>query len=117
MCDKELSNENTSQEVLQTLESYICTYSNKFSEISRKIVYAIFASAWGSIFAVSQNNNKILLYVVIILSILYLAIEMIYYLYLERTSRKLHMIMGNSQRKRLKKNGIPSVMVFHIYYS
>lgn len=24
MCDKELSNENTSQEVLQTLESYIC---------------------------------------------------------------------------------------------
>ena len=46
MCNKELANnENTSQDVLQTLESYISTYSNKFSEIGRKIVYAIFASA------------------------------------------------------------------------
>ena len=97
MCDKELSNDNTSQEALQTLESYISTYSNKFSEIGRKIVYAIFASAWGSIFAVSQNNNKILLYVVIILSIFYLAIEMIYYLYLERTSRKLHILLDNGK--------------------
>ena len=97
MCDKELSNENTSQEVLQTLESYISTYSNKFSEIGRKIVYAFFASAWGSIFAVSQNNNKILLYVVVILSIFYLAIEMIYYLYLERSSRKLHILLDNGK--------------------
>ena len=50
MCNKDLNNnENTIQDVLQTLESYISTYSNKFSEIGRKIVYAIFASAWGSI--------------------------------------------------------------------
>lgn len=97
MCDKELSNENTSQDVLQTLESYISTYSNKFSEIGRKIVYAIFASAWGLIFAVSQNNKKILLYVIIILSIFYLAIEMIYYLYLERKSRKLHILLDNGK--------------------
>lgn len=97
MCDKELSNENTSQEVLQTLESYISTYSNKFSEIGRKIVYAIFASAWGLIFAVSQNNNTNLLYVIIILSIFYLAIEMIYYLYLERKSRKLHILLDNGK--------------------
>lgn len=33
MCDKELSNENTSQEVLQTLESYISTYSNSLAEL------------------------------------------------------------------------------------
>lgn len=58
MCNKDLNNnENTIQDVLQTLESYISTYSNKFSEIGRKIVYAIFASAWGSIFVVSKNNN------------------------------------------------------------
>lgn len=42
MCNKDLNNnENTIQDVLQTLESYISTYSNKFSEIGRKIVYAI----------------------------------------------------------------------------
>lgn len=98
MCNKDLNNnENTIQDVLQTLESYISTYSNKFSEIGRKIVYAIFASAWGSIFVVSKNNNKILLYVVIILSIFYLAIEMIYYLYLERISRKLHILLDNGK--------------------
>lgn len=98
MCNKELvNNENTSQDVLQTLESYISTYSNKFSEIGRKIVYAIFASAWGLIFTTSQNNKKILLYVIIILSIFYLAIEMIYYLYLERKSRKLHILLDNGK--------------------
>ena len=98
MCNKDLANnENTSQDVLQTLESYISTYSNKFSEIGRKIVYAIFASAWGLIFAASQNNKKILLYVIIILSIFYLAIEMIYYLYLERKSRKLHILLDNGK--------------------
>ena len=96
MSDKDLhNNENTSQDVLKTLESYISTYSNKFSEIGRKIVYAIFASAWGSIFVASRNGNKSLLYAAIILSIIYLAIEMIYYLYLERTSRKLHILLDN----------------------
>ena len=96
MSDKDLhNNENTSQDVLKTLESYISTYSDKFSEIGRKIVYAIFASAWGSIFVASRNGNKSLLYAAIILSIIYLAIEMIYYLYLERTSRKLHILLDN----------------------
>ncbi len=96
MSDKDLhNNENTSQDVLKTLESYISTYSDKFSEIGRKIVYAIFASAWGSIFVASRNGNKSLLYATIILSIIYLAIEMIYYLYLERTSRKLHILLDN----------------------
>ena len=98
MSDKDLhNNENTSQDVLKTLESYISTYSHKFSEIGRKIVYAIFASAWCLIFAASQNNKKILLYVIIILSIFYLAIEMIYYLYLERKSRKLHILLDNGK--------------------
>lgn len=98
MSDKDLhNNENTSQDVLKTLESYISTYSDKFSEIGRKIVYAIFASAWGSIFVASRNGNKSLLYAAIILSIIYLAIEMIYYLYLERTSRKLHILLDNGK--------------------
>lgn len=39
MPDKDLhNNENTSQDVLKTLESYISTYSDKFSEIGRKIL-------------------------------------------------------------------------------
>lgn len=71
-------------------------------------------------FAVSQNNNKILLYVVIILTIFYLAMEMIYYLYLERTSRKLHILLnkGKLAKEKIEKewNSI-SDGVSYIYYS
>lgn len=84
------------REILEHLNSYIKSNSERFNQQANRIVYALFGSAWASIFVSDCNNNRFLLIIVIGLSILYFFIDLLNSLIMERLARKLHQEIKNA---------------------
>jgi len=102
------------KEILDQLNAVMTDQSKKCNNTSRYIVYAIFASSWGGLFKADeyikgQADNKSLIIITLVLSIIYLTLEVVHY-YLgttvaNRLFDKLYAdkIDGNIAIKRMNK--------------
>lgn len=102
------------KEILDQLNAEMTGQSKMCNNTSRYIVYAIFASSWGSLFKADeyikgQAENKSLIVITLVLSIIYLTLEVVHY-YLGTTAAnrlfdKLYddKIGGDTAVKRMNK--------------
>ena len=63
-------------EITKYLNECIVASSSKFEKIARHIVFAILASAWATVVAIDTPKYKYFLFVVVLIAIIYLAIEL-----------------------------------------
>lgn len=76
-------------EITKYLNECIVASSSKFEKIARHIVFAILASAWATVVAIDTPKYKYFLFVVVLIAIIYLAIELCHCFVMERISRKI----------------------------
>ena len=83
-------------DITKYLNECIVASSSKFEKIARHIVFAILASAWATIITISTPKYKYFLFVVVLIAIIYLAIELCHCFIMERISRKIQNERNNS---------------------
>lgn len=81
---RDFSTDNEDDDITKYLNECIVDSSSKFEKIARHIVFAILASAWATIITISTPKYKYFLFVVVLIAIIYLAIELCHCFVMER---------------------------------